>query len=112
MVIGDEMVKKVNSFKIHFNRNMADDINYRTFETLGCKTMLLTNHTENLDKLFNIDEDLVVYSSYKDLLSKIDYYLKNDEERNKIANSGYNNVVENHTYVNRAREILNIIDEN
>jgi len=112
MVIGDDMVDVINSFKIHFNRNMADDINYRTFETLGCQTFLLTNHTENLDKLFNVGEHLITYTSKQDLNDKVRYYLQNPLEREKIAKAGYEHVKKHHTYVNRAREILNIIKEN
>lgn len=112
MVIGEDMVNAINSYKIHFNRNMADDINYRTFETLGCKTFLLTNYTENLDKLFDIGNDLVTYESKNDLIEKINYYLNNDDERNRISENGYNNVINNHTFVNRAKDILDIIKNN
>jgi hypothetical protein len=112
MVIGDDMVNEINSFKIHFNRNMADDINYRTFETLGCKTFLLTNYTENLEKLFNIGEHLVTYTTKQDLLQKINYYLGNPDIREKIAENGYNHVKNKHTYINRAKEIIEIINKN
>lgn len=111
-VIGDDMVQAINSYKIHFNRNLADDLNYRTFETLGCKTFLLTNETENLRNLFNVSEHLDVYTTIQDLQEKVQYYLTHDEIRNKISESGYNYVRKNHTFVNRAREILKIISEN
>ena len=45
------MVKAINSYKIHFNRNHSKDINYRTFETLGCQTVLVTNNTDRLKDL-------------------------------------------------------------
>lgn len=111
-VIGDDMVNAINSYKIHFNRNLAEDINYRTFETLGCKTFLLTNFTENLDKLFKIGEHLDTYSSKQDLLEKIKFYLSHDEIRNRISENGYNWVRKNHTFVNRAQDIMKIIAEN
>jgi spore maturation protein CgeB len=110
-VIGDDMVNSINSYKIHFNRNMADDLNYRTFETLGCKTMLLTNQTENLDRLFNIGEHLDIYTTKENLLEKIDFYLKNNEIRNKISENGYEFVRKNHTFVNRAKEIIQLINK-
>lgn len=112
MIIGDDMVNEINSFKIHFNRNIADDINYRTFETLGCKTFLLTNYTENLEKLFDIGKHLVTYTTKDDLNNKVKYYLNNPEEREKIAKSGYEHVKKNHTYLNRAEKIIEIIKEN
>ena len=57
-VIGNDMVEAVNSYKIHFNRNIADDINFRTFETIGCNTLLFTNYTPDLDKLFDIEKNI------------------------------------------------------
>lgn len=112
MVIGEDMVNAINSFKIHFNRNMANDINYRTFETLGCKTFLLTNYTENLENLFNIDKHLIVYSSKEDLLEKIKYYLNNENKRKEIENLGYEFVKNNHTYLNRSKQLIEIICNN
>lgn len=111
MVIGDDMVNTINSYKIHFNRNMADDINYRTFETLGCKTFLLTNQTENLENLFKIGEHLEVYTAKFDLQNKIKTFLNEPEWREEIADNGYQHVKKNHTYVNRAQEILKIIKD-
>lgn len=111
-VIGEDMVRAINSYKIHFNRNMADDLNYRTFETLGCKTFLLTNFTPNLDKLFKIGEHLDTYENKEDLNYKIKYYLENESERKKIEDSGYSWVRENHTYKKRCEKLVEIIKEN
>jgi len=111
-VIGDDMVNAINSYKIHFNRNMSDDLNYRTFETLGCNTFLLTNKTENLENLFDIGKHLDIYTSKEDLFDKITYYIENEEIRKKISEEGYKYVKENHTYFNRAQQIIEIINEN
>lgn len=111
-VIGDDMVSAINSYKIHFNCNISNDINYRTFETCGCKTMLLTNYTPGLEKLFNIGEEIVIYESIDDLDNKVRYYLDNENERNKIADAGYQRVKRNHTYFERSKKIVEIINEN
>lgn len=108
-IIGDDMVKAINSYKIHFNKNISNDINYRTFETLGCKTFLLTNHTQGLEKLFEIGKDLVTYDNLDDLKDKIKYYLQNSTEREKIANHGYETSIKKHTYDARAKYLLRII---
>lgn len=110
-VIGDDMVRTVNSYKIHFNRNIADDINFRTFETLGCRTFLLTNHTPGLERLFDIGENIITYSDKADLIEKVKYYLKHDDERNEMARKGYEHVKNNHTYDNRAQQLVDIIKE-
>ena len=109
MVIGPDMVQAINSYRIHWNHNIANDINYRTFETLGCATLLLTNYTPGLDKLFTPGEHLVVYQDQKDLDEKIEYYLNHREKCGKIAREGYRHVTKHHTYVQRAKIILSAL---
>jgi len=111
-VIGDDMVNAINSYKIHFNKNISDDINYRTFETTGCGTFLLTNYTPGLEKLFDIGKEIVVYNDLNDLDNKVRYYLDNEEEREKIAKSGYERSKKDHTYYERAKKLIKIINEN
>lgn len=111
-IIGDDMVRAINSYKIHLNCNISDDINYRTFETTGCKTLLLTNYTPNLEKLFEIGKEVVIYNDLIDLDNKVKYYLENVSERNIIAESGYNRAKKEHTYLHRAKKIIDIINEN
>ena len=111
-VIGDDMVNAINSYKIHFNKNIADDINYRTFETTGCGTFLLTNYTPGLEKLFDIGKEIVVYNDLNDLDNKVKYYLENEEEREKIAKAGYERSKKDHTYFERSKKLIQIINEN
>ncbi len=110
-VIGNDMVKAINSYKIHFNKNIANDINYRTFETAGCRTMLLTNHTPGLEKLFKIGEEVVTYDNNDDLDYKVNYYLNNPLERIKIETAGYERVIKYHTYDSRVEQLINIIND-
>jgi spore maturation protein CgeB len=103
------MVEAINKYKIHFNRNISDDLNYRTFETLGCQTFLLTNDTPGLNQLFEIDKHLVTYTDINDLFEKINYYLNNETERNEISKNGYNHVINNHTFTKRMNQFIEII---
>ena len=105
-VIGNDMVNAINSYKIHFNKNISNDINYRTFETTGCGTFLLTNYSQNLEKLFKIGEEIVVYENIKDLDEKIYYYLNNPIERKKIENAGYLRSKKDHTFLERVKTII------
>lgn len=111
-VIGDRMVEAINSYKLHFNRNYSKDINYRTFETLGCRTLLLTNETDRLRDLLTPGKHCVVYNSFEDCRKKIRHLLMNPEARIQIEKAGYNKVVKEHTYDNRASLLLKIIREN
>ena len=100
------MVNSINSYKIHLNCNIVDDINYRTFETTGCGTFRLTNYSQNLEKLFKIGEEIVVYENIKDLDEKIYYYLNNPIERKKIENAGYLRSKKDHTFLERVKTII------
>lgn len=110
-VIGNDMVNVINSYKIHFNANISNDINYRTFETTGCGTLLLTNYTPGLETLFKIGEEIVTYDSTNDLDDKVKYYLNNESERIKIENDGYERSKKDHTYDERAKLLIKIINE-
>jgi spore maturation protein CgeB len=73
---------------------------------------LITNPTPGINELFEIDKHLVVYKNNDELIEKIKYYLDNKNERKLIENQGYEFVKENHTYFQRAKQILKIIEEN
>ena len=108
-VIGNDMVKAFSSYKIAFNINIADDINFRTFEATGSGAMLLTNYTPNLENLFKIGEEIIIYDSPKDLLRKIEIYTSDDDLRNMIANNGKNRSINDHSYDSRSKNLLKLI---
>lgn len=65
--------------------------NMRVFEALGSGAFMLSDdgiYPENLV----VGEDFVVYKNNKDMLEKIDYYLKNNHEREEIALNGYKKI--------------------
>ena len=108
-VLGDAMVNVLNSYKIGLNKTLADDINYRVFETIGTKTLLLTNIVPKMDELLVPEKHMVTYSSLEELVEKAKYYLSNPNEAAEIANMGYNHVREHHTYYERSKKFLEII---
>ena len=107
MVIGLDMVRAVNSYHIHWNLNASIDINYRTFETLGCRTCLITNRTPGIEKLFTPGQHLIIYENRYDMDEKISYYLDHPKQCEMIATQGYNHVRSHHKYIHRAEQILN-----
>jgi hypothetical protein len=112
-VLGHNMVKSINSYKIHFNCSENADINSRVFETLGTKTCLLTTNNENILTHFEDMVDLVVYemNDMSGLVEKIKYLINNETKIYEIAESGYKKLMKNHTYNNRAQEFIKIVSE-
>ncbi len=115
--IGSADCKKIGEIysqsKIVFNYSIKNDINMRIFEALISGSMLITNKIENngFNELFEENKDLVVFENWQDLKEKIDYYLKNEEEREKIAFNGYQKAINFHKYEDRVRFILGKIKE-
>jgi hypothetical protein len=108
-VIGDRMVDALNSYKIGLNKTLADDINYRMFETLGAKTLLLSNVVSGMHQLFTPDKHMIAYKSLDELVEKARYYLAQPKKALEIAEAGYSHIRSHHTYYERAKRLLEII---
>lgn len=106
---GEEMVNYVNRAKIVLNIHVSDvtDTETRVFEVLGCKRFLLTEKLSP-ENPFS-ESELVQYEGLTDLLDKIGYYLRHDDEREQIAQNGHRTAINNHTYTHRAKEIVDVM---
>lgn len=105
-LIGHEMVMMLNNYKISFNMNIGEDINYRTFESMACGCVLLTNNSPGLSLLFD-SNDLMVYDDLSDCKKIIRSNSDNVDKLREIAASGRRKVIDFHTYRNRALQIMN-----
>jgi hypothetical protein len=109
----EELANLYINSKIVFNYSPTkfNTINMRIFEGIGCGALVLTNEVPFQNRLFKNGEHYVVFNHVDDLYRKINYYLKNLEEAQKIATSGHNFLMDYHTYEHRANEVLCIIKE-
>jgi len=84
----------------------------RVYETLGRGGFMIHPYIKGMEKHFKDGKHLVFYefNNFDDLKSKVDYYLKHDDEREKIRTAGHLHVKNNHTYTNRWRTILKELD--
>lgn len=105
----EEVNRVYNSTKICLNihhRQSKEGVNPRNFEILGAGGFQLTDYKKILEELFDIGREIECYKNENDLISKIEYYLENEDERKKIAQRGNEKVMKKHTYKNRAETIL------
>lgn len=108
-VIGEAMVRAVNEYHIHFNRNVSNDINYRSFETLGCGTVLLTNwNPQYLELGFRDEVNCLLYRDENELCSKIEKFIDREEELRQIASRGQR-LARQHTYLERVSFLLSYV---
>ncbi|MCR5674545.1 MAG: DUF3880 domain-containing protein [Lachnospiraceae bacterium] len=105
----DEMPYAVKCAKINLNftlRSIERGIPLRAFDIMGAGGFLLTNYQEDFFALFEPDVDFVWYESNEDLLDKIDWYLRHDTERERIARSGHDRVMSEHVWEKRLETML------
>ncbi len=98
---GLDMLRIYKKSKIVFNDygEIAENegVNQRMFEVMGIGSLLLTREAGNLRKNFpgNV---FVTFSDEKDCLEKINYFLKNEKEREEIASAGQKFILENYSF--------------
>ena len=106
-----DLIKIHNQSKISLDMSFASrgdkvQIKGRDFEVPGCGSLLLTQDTKEIAEYFVPGEEIVTYQDVNDAAGKIKYYLKNEIERGKIAQKGYERVMREHTYEKRFLEIF------
>ena len=107
-----DLIKIYNQSKIALNISFASrdskilSTKGRDFEVPGCGSLLLTKDTNEIAEYFVPGEEIITYEDANDAAEKIKYYLKNEEEREKIAKKGYERILREHTYEKRFLEIF------
>ena len=95
--------------KINLNislKTIKTGIPQRIFDIMAVGGFVVSNYQPDISEYFVPGEDIVVYDSIEDLISKIEYYLGHDEERRIIAKNGYEKVKKYHSYEQRLKELL------
>lgn len=104
----DTIVKVYNRHPVHVNISkfqLITAINQRPFDVSACGAFLLTDERESLRELFDPDE-VVAYRDMEELAELAGYYLKNADERGRIALKARTRVLKEHTYGHRIAEVL------
>jgi GT2 family glycosyltransferase/tetratricopeptide (TPR) repeat protein len=104
-----DMARTYSASRIVLNRSIRDDLNMRVFEALACKSFLLTNELpeeSGQGELFGDGVHLATYRDLDELRDKLDFYLKREDLRERIARIGQTEVLKNHTYRHRMQRII------
>jgi len=84
-----------------------DVVTLRTYEILACKGFLISDCVPDAEE--ELDGCVVFTDGENDLVEKIEYYLKNKEEREKVAQRGYQYVKTHASIAERAKELYEYI---
>lgn len=110
---GNDKAMAISGAAISLNpHHPLNDINgtgSRTFDIAACKGFQLADYKSDMENLFNLNEDIICFRTMEELRRLIQYYLDHPDERTEVAESGYRRVIRDHTYDNRAKEILEMV---
>lgn len=81
----------------------------RYYEGMACKTMLVGMKSETFDELFPY-KAMISFNDGEDFDEQIEYYESHPEEYEQIVNNNYEYVQKNHSWGNRVKQILEIIN--
>lgn len=118
VVFGSEMANVYSQSKVaidiewlyaihNFDERPEFKTSDRLFKALGCGCCYITYPIIGIEQFFVPGKHLEIYDgTYEDLERKIEYYLEHDEEREKIAVAGQEEVLKNHTLTVRVKQYL------
>lgn len=96
-----------------FNENNAkvenESINNRTFDINGCAAFQLIEDMPDLRQHFTVEKELVSFQSPSELITFIDYYMKNEQLRKEIGENGRKRVLRQHTFSERIKQMSELI---
>lgn len=110
---GVDMFREVARSKISFDIQVEVHGKYagnmRMFETTGVGACLLLENKANVSDIFEPDKEVVIYNSFEEAMEKITWLLKNENKMNEIAKAGQARTLKDHTYENRADQLVKYI---
>ena len=106
----EDMAKAINNAKIVFNINSQgiSSLNYRTFQTVACKRLMLSDFREEL-ALF--DGHLPFYEDFSDLIFKIESYLEDKDAYKRVVDECYNIAKISHNSKDCTRYMLKVANK-
>ncbi len=108
----DNLFMYYNQSKINFNmtsKQMKNAVNQRVFDVAACRKFLITDYKTQLDEIFTSKEEYVTFSEIAEIPDLVKYYLKNDQQREIIANKAYQRIQQNGTYKHRIKAMIDIL---
>lgn len=105
----EEMPFVFRNSKLNLNITLKDirsGIPLRALDIMGSRGVLLSNYQPELAEMFEDGKDVILYESVEDAVEKMDFYLKREDLRERIAKSGYRKVCEHFSYRERLMQML------
>lgn len=100
------------SLNIHeeHQRETGADFNERTLKIPASGGFEICDYVSIIRKYFT-EKEIVMAENTKDWFEKIDYFIRNPQERGKIIEASRKKILEKHTYHNRVKQIISIYND-
>ncbi len=98
---------KVNLNTLHYSE--IDAGNCRLFEIAGAGGFQICDRKGAIAEYFVEDEEIVCFDTIEELIQKVKYYIKHQDEAENIAKRGHERALKEHTYEHRINTIFEII---
>lgn len=97
--------------KINLNitlKCLQSGIPLRALDIMGCNGFLLSNYQPELAEYFSPNVDFIAYGSMEEAIDLATYFLTHEDERKKIALSGYEKVKQKFSYKRQLTQLFEI----
>lgn len=114
LVWGEEYNKALCGAKIalcFLSKLNRDTYTRRSFEIPATKTMMLSEYSSDLAGLYREGEEAEFFRNKDEMVSKIEYYLAHDAQREAVAAGGWRRVyTDGHDVVSRMRDLIEQVE--
>tara|TARA_R110000824_G_scaffold395582_1_gene596358 strand:+ start:153 stop:1073 length:921 start_codon:yes stop_codon:yes gene_type:complete len=114
----EDMIAKYSSCSIGINfsvnsncPNKSTQMKLRVMEIANSESLIFSEYTPQIENLFKIDKEIIIFKSNEEMEDKIRYYLKNHGEREKVCRSGRRRFLAEHESQTRLASILKSINK-
>ncbi|MBI4683846.1 MAG: glycosyltransferase family 1 protein [Nitrospirae bacterium] len=113
----NSQIELIQKSRINLNYGCAADryeikswgLPERCYGIPACGGFLLADERVHAKDDFKIDEEIAIFKDINDCIDKIRYYIPNSEVRRRITENAYKKVLSQHTYMHRAKKLMDII---
>lgn len=108
----EEMVKAFNAAKIVLNLQPYHHVtgaNFKIHEIAGCGAFQLTDFKPEVAEMYEPGKEIVVFHSPEEIPERVERYLQDERERQRIADAAQKRAYADHTLKRRVRRMLEIL---
>lgn len=94
---------------INFNctsRQMPGAVNQRVFDVPACNGFLITDHRDQMENLFDLDTEAVVYRHPEEIPHIVERFLTDHKKRTTISTAARRRILAEHTYEIRMTHLI------